>query len=76
MAQARKRMVIVTLDTIAELIKDYVGESNIPADARAYRLLTNPQERGKLAIDLTSLSIPRDAKDMFVNFDIKRVFSV
>lgn len=76
MAQSRDRMVILTIDTIGELLKDYVGENNIPVDAVAQRLLINPQDNGKLALELASPNIKADAKPIYVNFDIKRVYSV
>ena len=76
MAQSRDRMVILTIDTIGELLKDYVGANNIPTDAVAQRLLINPQDNGKLALELASPNIKADAKPIYVNFDIKRVYSV
>lgn len=76
MAQAKDRMVILTIDTIGELLKDYVGAHNVPIDAVAQRLLINPQDNGKLALELASPSIKADAKPIYVNFDIKRVYNV
>lgn len=76
MAQAKKRMVILTMDTIAELIKDYLGASNVPTDAVAQRLLINPQENGKLALEIASPNIKADAKPIYVNFNIKRIYNV
>jgi len=49
----RERFVIVTIDTIVELLKDYCGQ-DIPADAMPLRLLLRPEEKGRLAIELTS----------------------
>ena len=76
MPQSRKRMVIVTLDTLAELLKDYLGEDYIPSDAKATRLMVNPQEQGKLALEVTSPNINYNDKDVFAHFDLKRIYSV
>jgi hypothetical protein len=76
MPQTRKRMVILTIDTMGELLKDYLGGDNVPTDAVAQRLLINPQENGKLALELASPNIKRDAKPIYVNFDIKRIYNV
>lgn len=76
MAQTRKRMVILTIDTMAELLKDYLGEGVVPRDAKALTLQINPQENGKLALVLDSPSIKPNAPDIFVHFDLKRIFAV
>lgn len=72
----RKRMLVITLDTLAELLKDYLGPEYIPADARATRLLVNPQEEGRLALEVMSPEIKPDAKPLYAHFDIKRTYSV
>lgn len=76
MAQTRKRMVILTIDTMAELIKDYVGDGVIPRDAKALTLQISPQENGRLALVLDSPNIKPNAPDIFVHFDLKRIFAV
>ncbi len=76
MSQNKRRQVILTLDTLAELLKDYIGENIIPKDSVAQRLLINPQENGRLALEIASPSIKPDAKPIFVNFNLKRVYSV
>ena len=76
MSQTKRRQVILTLDTLCELLKDYIGDNTIPSDAMAQRLLINPQENGKLALEIASPSIKVDAKPIFVNFDLKRIYSV
>jgi len=76
MAQLKKRMVILTIDTLGELLKDYIGASNVPTDAVAQRLMINPQENGRLALEIASPNIKRDAKPIYVNFQIKRTYSV
>lgn len=76
MKTRRQRMIVVTLDTLAELLKDYLGPDYLPADARATRLLVNPQENGKLALEVMSPGIKPDAKPLFAHFDIKRNYII
>jgi hypothetical protein len=69
-------MIIVTLDTICELLKDYLGPEYVPSDARATRLLINPQEEGRLALEIMSPDIKPNDKPLFAHFDIKRNYTV
>ena len=71
----RERYVVVTIDTIVELLKDYCGE-DIPTDAMPLRLLLRPEEKGRLAIELISDSFKPDSPSLVVNFRNKRVFAV
>ncbi len=72
----QRRQVIITIDSLGELFKDYLGEGVIPADAVAQRLMINPLENGKMALEVASPSIPDNAKDIRVNFQLKRVYTV
>jgi len=71
----RERFVIVTIDTIVELLKDYCGQ-DIPADAMPLRLLLRPEEKGRLAIELTSHEFKPDSPSLVVNFRSKRIHAV
>ena len=71
----KERFVIVTIDTIVELFKDYCGE-DIPADAMPIRLLVRPEEKGRLAIELVSDSFKPDSPSLVVNFRNKRIHAV
>lgn len=71
-----KRMVIVTVDTLVEILKDYLGEEEMPGDARVETLLVKPNEKGKFAIRVASERFEQDQAAMVVDFDIKRVYSV
>jgi hypothetical protein len=68
------RMVIVTVDTLAEILKDYVGEENLPSNAWVTQLLVKPSEQGKFAINFESPDIKPDTPALNVNFGIKRVW--
>ena len=70
----RSRLVIITIDTMLAIIKDYAGGA-IPADATAVSLRVNPQEKGKFMLVIDSPSIPAGTAPMMLHFDIKRYFS-
>lgn len=76
MAQTRNRRVILTIDSIGRLLMDYIGNSNIPVGAKPVRLMVNPQEQGRLCVVVDHPDIPENAKDIFVHFDLKRIYKV
>ncbi len=73
----KQRYVVLTIDTIAEILKDYVAdEADIPVDALPVRLLLKPTEQGKLAIEMFSDSYKGTEAPLNIKFDIRRVFAV
>lgn len=71
----KTRHVIVTIDSIAELLKDYVANpDDIPVDAMPVKMLFNPINK-KLAVEFISESYTGSEAPLAVTFDIKRVFS-
>lgn len=72
----RPRYIMLTIDTITELIKDYVGLDELPEDARAVKLMFKQNEQGKLAIEMISDTWQNEQAPINVNFRIKRVYSV
>lgn len=69
----KPRYIMLTIDTIAELIKDYVGADEIPDDAMPTMLMVKPTENGKLALELVSDHWdPAKLDPLSVNFRIKR----
>jgi hypothetical protein len=72
----RPRYIILTIDTITELIKDYVGLDELPADARAISIQMRPTDGGKLAIDMISDTWTQEQDPIDVNFKIKRMYGV
>lgn len=67
---------MLTIDTITELIKDYVGLEELPDDARAITLKFHPNEQGKLGIEMISDTWDKPQTPINVNFKIKRVYGV
>lgn len=72
----KERFVILTIDTIAELFKDYCGPEDIPADAMPTKLLLRPTEKGRLAIEFVSDSWAEGLPPLAVTFKIKRMFAI
>jgi len=72
----KPRFIMLTIDTITELIKDYVGLDELPEDARAIKLMFKPTEQGKLAIEMVSDTWQSPQAPINVSFKIKRVYSV
>lgn len=73
----KQRTVIVTIDTIMELFKDYCG-GDIPRDCKPIKLLIHPTSR-KLAIEVESNEWPSNLKnspEVGVKFVLKRFFGV
>lgn len=72
----KPRYILLTIDTIAELIKDYCGEE-IPEDAMPTGLRVKQSEQGKLALEMTSNHWKSDnLAPLHINFRIKRFASV
>ena len=72
----KQRFVIVTIDSLAELLKDYCGQEDLPASAQPIKLLLKPTEHGKLAILMESDEWKADMPPLSVNFQLKRIFTV
>lgn len=75
MAQAvSSRMIILTLETICKIFKDYVGLVGFPEDAKPIKFMFNPQDR-KVAIVVETeetVNVPVET----IHFDIRRIFGV
>lgn len=72
----KERYVVVTIDTIAELFKDYCGPEDIPPDAMPTKLLFRPADRGRLAIQMVSDSWAEGLPPLNVSFTIRRIHTV
>lgn len=72
----KPRYIMLTIDTITELIKDYVGLEELPEDARAIKMMFKPNESGKLAIEMISDSWTETQTPIDINFKIKRFYGI
>jgi len=71
-----ERDIVVTIDTLMDLFRDYIGDNEIPMDARPIKLMFNPGERRKLAIMAESDEWREGMGPLVVAFDIKRIYGV
>lgn len=72
----KQRFLLLTIDTISELLKDYVdNEEDIPSDAMPIKMMFKPTEQGKIGLVMVSDHFKDGAPPILVRFDIKRVFS-
>lgn len=71
----KQRHIILTIETLSNLLKDYFSPDDLPTSALPVKLMFNPAER-KLAVQFTDDSWPSDASDLTVHFDIRRVYTL
>lgn len=72
----KERYIVLTIDTIAELFKDYLDPEDLPDSAVPMRLLFKPTEQGRMALEMFSLDWAEGLGPLVVNFDIKRTFQL
>lgn len=71
-----KRTIVLPVDALLAIVKDYTKESHdIPADAKPVSLQIKPTEQGMFGLMVESPGF-KDDSPIRVAFDIKRVFSV
>jgi hypothetical protein len=70
-----RRRVLVDIDSIVNLFKDYLTEDYLPADAMPLKFFINPTEQGKLGILVFSDRLPV-GPPIPVTFQIKRLYGV
>jgi hypothetical protein len=71
----KERLVVIPIDSILELFKDYAGLIAVPDDAKAVKLMINPEER-KLAILVEAESYPGPQPMEEIRFDLQRTYLV
>jgi hypothetical protein len=72
---AIRRKVVVPVDTLLAIIKDYTRSTHdIPDDAVPVSLQIKPSEKGMFGLMIQSENFKDDAP-IRVNFDIKRVYT-
>lgn len=69
------RKIIITIDDVMALFKDYCTEEDIPSDAMPLKLMIKPAER-LFAIVADSEGWKHGLPPLQVKFDIKRIFGV
>lgn len=71
-----KRMVIVRLDDLVEMIKDYVGEEHAPVSARYAGIMRNPKYLNKIGIMVVSDDWNGWQGVQELHFDLRRVYGL
>ena len=72
---AIRRKVVIPVDTLLSIIKDYRRESGeIPEDAVPVSLQIKPTEQGMFGLMVQSEEF-RDDRPIRIAFDIKRIYS-
>lgn len=72
----RRRMVVLTIESILELFKDYIGDGAIPEDGRVVSLLYRPNDKGKLALLVESAEWVPGLEPIQARFDLQRIYTV
>jgi len=71
------RTIVITIDALMDLLKDYTADlQDIPADAKAVKLMIKPTEQGKFGIVAESDSWVAGLDPLQISFDIKRIHGV
>ena len=74
MAEVRERIVIVTIDCIVRLIKDYAGQAlELPDTAQITKFRLTPDKKLEMMLEDDSWVSNRPAEQ--VRFDMKRVYA-
>lgn len=71
----KQRIVVIGIDDIARLFKDYVGMAGFPADAQVDALLWNAQER-QMCLRISSESWDHDQPPETIHFNLQRTHLV
>lgn len=74
-ARMLQRRVIVTIDTITAMLGDYCSAEDIPASARAVKLMVKPQER-LVAILAESPEWSAGQAPLQIKFHLKELYKV
>lgn len=69
------RLVIITVNTLLELFKSYIGTEDLPADARAVGLMLDPSTK-RACLVAESAEWKHGEDPIEVKFDLRRVFGV
>jgi len=71
----KNRLVILPVDSVLELFKDYAGLIAVPDDAQVTQLLMNPRER-KMALVVEAESYDGLQPTEEIRFDLQRTYVV
>lgn len=74
----KTRLVIITIDSVLALMKDYCGSEQLPEDTWVEKLLMKPTEQGRFGLVVNSEHWPSEActSVIEVKFDLQRFYGV
>lgn len=75
-AGLKRRRVIVSIDDIVSMMRDYCPAEDFPSDVAPLRLMLKPNERGKLAIEAESRFWQHGLPPLQVRFELRRLHSL
>ena len=70
----KQRYILLTIDTIAAILADYIDEEDLPSTAHPVKMLMNPTDK-RFAIEFIDDSWNGSEAPINVNFKLKRIFS-
>ena len=71
-----ERDVVISIESIMEILKDYLGEEDMPRDAVARSLMVNPKLENRVAILVESAEWGEELAPIEVRFVNKRVYGL
>lgn len=72
----KKRMIILRIDDLSKIIRDYMLEEDAPRDMTISKLMVNPQEKNAIGVLVESDEWDGYQGEQRVVFDLKRYYGV
>jgi len=72
----KRRRVIVSVDDIMSMFRDYCSPEDFPSDAVPVTLKLKPTERGRMAIEAESRFWAHGLPPLEVRFELRRLHSL
>ena len=72
----KTRYIVITIESLGNLLKDYMGSGEISPAAAPLRMMRKPSEANKLAIEFDDPQAPAGAPPLLVHFHLKRVHAI
>lgn len=72
----KHRMVITTVQTILEVLKDYLGENYLPQDTKVVKFRANTSEKGRFELLCESEGWTGLEEPLQVKIHLSRTFAV
>ena len=70
-----RRMVIVTIDSLLNMLKDYMATEDLPATAKAVKMMYRPTDKGRIGIMVEDDGWVGMQRPLEAKFDLRRVWT-